>query len=170
MNYLNVTSNPTKPQRIRMKTLIPFSLLVLSISCNQGNETQSVELSESAENGYLQKSFDVPVKRYCLTMELENDPELIREYIDWHDKVWPEVLEGIKQVGILDHEIYRHNNKVFMILVTPADFDFEKQMTKLSTLPRQAEWEAFMSKYQVTTPEASSADKWVRMERIFKLE
>ena len=103
-------------------------------------------------------------------MELENDPELIREYIDWHDKVWPEVLEGIKQVGILDHEIYRHNNKVFMILVTPADFDFEKQMTKLSTLPRQAEWEAFMSKYQVTTAEASSADKWVRMERIFKLE
>ncbi|MAX26773.1 MAG: L-rhamnose mutarotase [Phycisphaeraceae bacterium] len=127
-------------------------------------------MEESPQKGYLQKAFEVPVKRYCMTMELENDPQLIEEYKEWHTKVWPEVLEGIKKVGILDHEIYLHENKLFMIVVTPADFDFETQMSKLAKLPRQAEWEEFMSKFQVTSPDASSAEKWVKMERIFKLQ
>ncbi len=155
---------------VSMKRLITALLTIFIISCSQQNSEPPQEMVESRDQGYLQKSFDVPVKRYCLTMELENDPELIEEYISWHEKVWPEVLEGIKKVGILDHEIYCLNNKVFMILVTPIDFDFEQQMTRLSTLPRQAEWESFMSKYQVTSPEASSADKWMKMERIFKLK
>jgi L-rhamnose mutarotase len=83
--------------------------------------------------------------------------------------VWPEVLEGIKSVGILDHEIYMHGNILFMILVTPADFQFDRQMELLATLPKQAEWEAFMSRFQESDSGASSADKWTRMERIFKL-
>ena len=94
---------------------------------------------------------------------------LIEEYTNWHSKVWPEVLEGIKEVGILDHEIYIHNNTLFMILVAPADFNFDQQMSKLATLPRQAEWEEFMSKFQKSDPSASSSEKWVLMERIFKL-
>lgn len=88
----------------------------------------------------------------------------------WHSKVWPEVLEGVKKVGILDHEIYIHDNILFMILVTPVDFDFETQMKKLATLPRQAEWEEFMSKFQNSDSNASSAEKWTRMDRLFKLK
>jgi len=56
-----------------------------------------------------------------------------------------------------------------MILTVPADFDFEKQMATLADLPRQAEWEDFMTKYQASKPGASSAEKWQKMERVFKL-
>lgn len=120
--------------------------------------------------GYIQKEYSEPVKRYCQILKLKEDKTLMEEYKMWHAQVWPEVLEGIKKVGILDHEIYIHDNILFMILVTPVDFDFEKQMSKLSALPRQAEWEEFMAKFQNSDPNASSSEKWTRMDRIFKLK
>jgi L-rhamnose mutarotase len=132
-------------------------------------KNSDVNLFENKQNGFVQKEFGFPVKRYCLTLELKNEPQLIEEYKNWHSKVWPEVLDGIRKVGILDHEIYIHENTLFMILVTPVDFNFEQQMGKLATLPRQAEWEEFMSKFQKSDPNASSSEKWVLMERIFKL-
>lgn len=42
-------------------------------------------------------------------------------------------------------------------------------MTRLATLPRQQEWEDFMSVFQQAAPGASSAEKWQPMERVFHL-
>ncbi len=123
---------------------------------------------DSTSSGYAQRAFDLPVKRYCMQLELKSDPNLIEEYKSWHSKVWPEILDGISKVGILDHEIYLNGTQLFMIIVTPENFDFEAQMNKLATLPRQAEWEAFMAKYQKSSANASSSEKWTLMERIFK--
>ena len=126
---------------------------------------------ENKDTGYKQPAMEQETRRYCMTLELKDDPELIAEYESWHqpDKIWKEIPEGIREVGIIDSEIYRFGTTMFMILTVPADFDFETQMTKLAGLPRQAEWEDFMSKYQASKPGESSADKWKKMERIFKL-
>ncbi|MFC4097513.1 L-rhamnose mutarotase [Euzebyella saccharophila] len=122
--------------------------------------------------GYVQKAQPAPVKRYCQTLQLKDDPELIAEYEKWHrsENIWKEITAGLKKVGVIDSEIYRHGTLLVMILTVPADFDFEKQMGKLAGLPRQAEWEEFMSKYQASDPDASSSEKWVQMKRIFKLD
>lgn len=122
--------------------------------------------------GYVQKAQPAPVKRYCQTLQLKDDPELIAEYEKWHrsENIWKEITVGLKKVGVIDSEIYRHGTLLVMILTVPADFDFEKQMGKLAGLPRQAEWEEFMSKYQASDPDASSSEKWVQMKRIFKLD
>lgn len=122
--------------------------------------------------GYVQKAQPAPVKRYCQTLQLKDDPELIDEYEKWHrsENIWKEITAGLKKVGVIDSEIYRHGTLLVMILTVPADFDFEKQMGKLAGLPRQAEWEEFMSKYQASDPDASSSEKWVQMKRIFKLD
>ena len=109
------------------------------------------------------------MKRYCQTLELVDDPELIRKYCEVHSHVWPEVIEGQRQVGILDMEIYLNGNRVFMICDTVDDFDWDKDMARLATLPRQAEWEAFVSKFQGCSPDARSDEKWQPMERIFRL-
>ena len=129
------------------------------------------QTDENKETGYRQPAMETETRRYCMTLELKDDPDLIREYESWHspDKIWKEIPEGIRKVGIIDSEIYRHGTTLFMILTVPADFDFEKQMTTLAGLPRQAEWEDFMSKYQASKPGESSAEKWKKMERIFKL-
>ena len=110
-------------------------------------------------------------KRFCLTLDLKDDPALIREYCFWHqpEHIWPEIPEGIRKIGIIDMEIYLLKNRLFMIIETVQEFDWEKDLAILAELPRQKEWEAFVSKFQETSPDASSANKWKLMERIFKL-
>jgi len=111
-------------------------------------------------------------KRYCKTLTLKNDPELIKKYIEVHapGAVWPEIIQGMKEVGIIDMEIYIHGNQLFMIMDTKPDFDHEKAMEELAKKPRQAEWEAFVSQFQETSPNSTAGEKWRLMERIFKME
>lgn len=111
-------------------------------------------------------------KRYCKTMMLKDDPQLIKEYKKVHAKgnAWPEIAKGMKEVGIIDMEIYLFNNHLFMIMDTTADFDHNKAMAELAGKPRQAEWEAFVSRFQVSSEKATANDKWQLMERIYELD
>ena len=111
-------------------------------------------------------------KRYCKTMMLKDDPQLIKEYKKVHAKgnAWPEISQGMKEVGIIDMEIYLFNNRLFMIMNTTADFDHNKAMAELAGKPRQAEWEAFVSRFQVSSEKATANDKWQLMERIYELD
>ena len=111
-------------------------------------------------------------KRYCKTMMLKDDQQLIKEYKKVHAKgnAWPEISQGMKEVGIIDMEIYLFNNRLFMIMDTTADFDHNKAMAELAGKPRQAEWEAFVSRFQVSSEKATANDKWQLMERIYELD
>ena len=109
------------------------------------------------------------MKRFCQTLKLKEDPALVREYVRVHQEVWPEIKAGIREVGITDMEIYIHENTLFMIMETTDDFDWFKDNARLSTLPRQAEWEAYVSRFQQTTSTAKSSERCTLMERIMKL-
>lgn len=121
--------------------------------------------------GYKVKSYSQPVKRYCQTLSLRDNPELIEAYRKAHSKEesWPEIRAGIREVGILEMEIYILGSKLFMIVETPLNFDWDKAMAKLATLPRQAEWEEYVAKFQQCAEGATSDEKWQMMERIFYL-
>ncbi|MBN1782249.1 L-rhamnose mutarotase [bacterium] len=114
----------------------------------------------------------VRFRRYCKTLTLEDDPELIKAYKEVHapGNAWPEITEGMKSVGILDMEIYLSGTTLFMIMDTEENFDHDAAMTKLAGLPRQAEWEAYVSRFQETSENASAKDKWRLMERIYKMD
>lgn len=120
---------------------------------------------------YKMKEFSMPTKRYCQTLSLKNNPILIEEYRKIHseEKAWPEIRAGIRAVGILEMEIYILGSQLFMIIETPLDFDWKIAMDKLSNLPRQAEWEKYVSKFQDCPCLSSSAEKWKLMERMFYL-
>ena len=107
------------------------------------------------------------MKRYCQTLILVDDEELIAKYVEAHAHVWPEIIAGQREVGIVDMQIYRCGRSLFMIMDTVDDFDFERDMARLAGLPRQAEWEAYVAQFQGCAADASSADKWQMMERIF---
>jgi L-rhamnose mutarotase len=121
---------------------------------------------------YLEKAKYNEFKRYCKTLELQNDSELIAAYKKAHAKgqAWPEITQGMREVGILDMEIYLAGTRLFMIMDTVPDFDHDKAMAELAKKPRQSEWEAHMAKFQNTSTEASADEKWHVIERIFKLE
>lgn len=107
------------------------------------------------------------MKRYCQTLTLVSDEEMIAQYVDAHAHVWPEIIAGQREVGILDMQIFRRGNVLFMICDTVDDFDWQRDMKRLATLPRQAEWEAYVAQFQGCAPNAPSAEKWKMMERIF---
>lgn len=121
--------------------------------------------------GYVVKEYGQKVRRFCQTLQLRDNPELIAMYRDRHsrEKAWPEILKGIKEVGILEMEIYILGTTLFMIVETPVDFDWDSAMARLATLPRQQEWEDYMSIFQDAAEGASSAEKWQPMERMFYL-
>ena len=107
------------------------------------------------------------MKRYCQTLTLVDDGEMIEKYCEVHAHVWPEIVDGQRQVGILSMQIYRHGRQLFMIMDTVDDFDFERDMARLAGMPRQADWEAYVSRFQGCVADASSADKWQLMDKIF---
>ncbi len=120
---------------------------------------------------YKEKSSHPEFKRFCKTLELRNDPELIAAYKKVHarENLWPEIMLGIREAGIIDMEIYLAGTRLFMIMDTVPDFDHEKAMTELAQKPRQKEWEAFVSRFQRSSAEATADEKWQLIERIFKL-
>jgi L-rhamnose mutarotase len=124
-----------------------------------------------AGTGYPLARLQSDAKRYCQTLELVNKRKLIEEYKMWHrrENIWKEITAGIKEVGILDMEIYLLGTRLYMIVDTPGDFDWDRQMQKLAKLPRQPEWEKFVSKFQKADPASSSRDKWKMMRQIFRL-
>jgi L-rhamnose mutarotase len=109
------------------------------------------------------------MKRYCQTLVLPDNAQAIEAYIEAHRNVWPEIKEGIRSVGILDMQIYRNGRFLFMIVDTVDEFDWEYDNARLATLPRQAEWEAYVAQFQGCDPTAPSTEKWQLMEQIFKL-
>lgn len=126
----------------------------------------------NAQEGYKIKRHAVPVKRYCQTLDLKDNPELIAEYRRLHsrEQAWPEIRKGIREIGILEMEIYILGSRLFMIVETPLDFDWEKAMKRLAALPRQAEWEACVARFQkCASSNVSSSEKWKLMERMFYL-
>ena len=126
---------------------------------------------ENPKDGYPVQQYNGPVKRYCQTLDLRDNPELIAEYRRRHSQehIWKEVPEGIRKVGILEMEIYLLGTRLFMIVETPLDFDWDTAMARLGTLPRQAEWEDYMAEFQLVKAGMSSAEKWQMMDRIFHL-
>lgn len=121
--------------------------------------------------GYEVKKFEGATKRYCQTLDLKDNPDLIAAYRKLHSQngIWPEILEGIKKAGVLEMEIYLLGTRLFMIVELPAEADWDEVMRRMANYPRQAEWEALTAKYQKAESNASSTEKWKLMERIFHL-
>ena len=64
-------------------------------------------------------------RRYCLTLDLKDDPKLIAEYKKYHEKVWPEITASIKQASVLDMEIYLLGTRMCMTMEVDENFSFE---------------------------------------------
>jgi L-rhamnose mutarotase len=110
------------------------------------------------------------MKRYCLALDLKEDESAIKAYDDYHTRVWPEVKDSLKEAGILDMEIYRTHNRLFMILKVTLDFSFEKKATLDAANAKVQEWETLMSQFQKPLAWSKPGEKWLLMERVFKLE
>ncbi|MFN0255561.1 L-rhamnose mutarotase [Pedobacter ureilyticus] len=109
------------------------------------------------------------MKRYALALDLVDDEKLIAEYEAYHKAIWPEIEESIRSAGILNMEIYRVANRLFMVMEVADDFSFEAKAKADESNPKVQEWEVLMWKYQQALPTAKHGEKWLMMEKIFQL-
>lgn len=109
-------------------------------------------------------------QKYCLALDLKNDPLLIAEYKVHHQDVWPEIIKSIKDSGVEVLDIYAVGNRIFMIIESNTDFSFEKKAALDASNPKVQEWEKLMWKFQQALPFAKSGEKWMLMEKIFELK
>lgn len=109
------------------------------------------------------------MKRFCFALDLKDDPKLIEEYENYHKNIWPEIRKSIIDSGIVDMEIYRVADRLFMIMETTDEFSFQRKAKMDSTNQKVEEWEQLMWKFQKPCPFAGPGEKWVLMDNIFKL-
>jgi L-rhamnose mutarotase len=108
--------------------------------------------------------------RYCLALDLQKDAALIAEYEAWHQDVWPEIRRSILDSGIESMEIYRLEERLFMIIEAGPEFSFGRKAAMDAADPEVQRWEELMWKYQVAIPGGKPGEKWRLMERIFLLQ
>jgi L-rhamnose mutarotase len=108
-------------------------------------------------------------QRHCFALDLKNDPELVAEYERYHQQVWPGILESIRDAGIELLEIYRVEQRLFMIMEVSESFSFERKQSMDDANALVQEWEALMWKYQQALPSAAPGQKWMPMKKIFQL-
>ena len=109
------------------------------------------------------------LQKYCLALDLKEEPSLIQAYDEWHSKVWPEILESIRQSGVQEMEIFRAGNRLFMIMEVNEQFSFEAKAKADENNQKVQEWENLMWQFQQALPFAKQGEKWVLMNSIFKL-
>lgn len=107
------------------------------------------------------------MKRYCMLLDLVDDPVLIREYEEFHTKVWPEVIRCMTEAGVESMKIYRFGNRMAMIMDVLDSFTFQRQDQINQSSEIVQDWESLMWKYQQAIPGSKPGQKWVLAEQIF---
>ena len=107
--------------------------------------------------------------RYCLTLDLQNDPAKIAEYKRYHEKIWPEVRDSLYAAGVTQMEIYLLGTRMCMIMNVNDDFSFDRKAAMDSANPRVLEWEALMANFQAVPEGANPVRRWTLMEKVFDL-
>ena len=109
------------------------------------------------------------MKRYCLALDLKDDPEVIRQYDLYHQDVWPEVLQSLGDSGIETMRIYRTGNRLIMQLETSDSFSFEEKSRMDLANDKVQEWETLMWEFQQALTNSKTNEKWVLMDKIYDL-
>ncbi|WP_310559676.1 L-rhamnose mutarotase [Flavobacterium sp.] len=109
-------------------------------------------------------------QKFCLALDLKDDAQLMAEYKAYHQEVWPEIIQSIKESGITVLDIYSVGNRMFMIIEANKEFSFDKKSAADANNPKVQEWEDLMWKFQQALPCAKPGEKWMLMEKIFELK
>ncbi len=109
--------------------------------------------------------------RYVLTVNLKDDPVIIDNYRRYHERVWPEVLQSLRQVGVERMDIHLLGRQLVMCVELNDGLDFRHAFARhVASSPRVAEWEHLMKSLQEPSSLATDGEWWTIMEPVFRLE
>ena len=108
-------------------------------------------------------------EEYVFAVQLVEDSAMIREYLEYHQNIWPEVEAGFKKAGYEEIRLYRFENFVTMVLKVPLGSDLN-HMGKISndSHPKAAEWNQLMDGFQQGLPGTKEGQTWALMEKYYE--
>jgi len=110
--------------------------------------------------------------RYCFTLDLVDNAQLIDEYKKIHtpENMWPEIPKGIKEAGCNDMEIYLVHNRMFLIAEIAKGADIDSVWNEMGKKERQDQWASFVRKFQQSIPKEDPTSSWILMEKVYDLD
>ncbi len=109
------------------------------------------------------------MKSYAMALDLKDDPDAMQKYREYHRAVWPEVLEGLRGIGIREMKIYLHGRRLFMYLEARDEFDLGRDFPRYMESPRAKQWDELMRGFQERVPGAAPDDWWAPMQEVFNI-
>jgi L-rhamnose mutarotase len=110
------------------------------------------------------------MRSFAQALDLKDDPALIRRYLELHRRVWPEVVEALRAVGIHRMKIYLLGTRLFMYAEALDGFDPRRDYQAYLRNPRCREWDDLMRHMQQPAPGAPEGQWWATMQEVFDLE
>lgn len=110
------------------------------------------------------------MRAFARALDLKNDSDLIRRYDEHHARVWPQVVAGLRAIGITRMRLFRHGTRLFMYFEAGDDFDPDRDFHRYAADPRCREWEELMRRFQQPVPGAPEGSWWTPMRLLFDLE
>jgi len=108
------------------------------------------------------------MSQHALTVNLRDDPAAIATYRDYHARVWPEVVERLRTVGVQRMDIYLLGRQLVMIVEVKDGLDIRRVFEEhRQATGRVEEWERLMKSLQEPVPGAPPGDWWAVMEPVF---
>jgi len=108
-------------------------------------------------------------KMIVLQVELSEDPSVVKEYIKYHDEVWPEIVLDLKERPIGRMRIYNLRNRLVMLLQVSEDFNLSEGIHIQPPSQEVTEWGKIMGSF-LKKFESGDYDEWTEMNKIWDTE
>ncbi len=105
---------------------------------------------------------------FAQAIDLVDSPEMIEAYEAHHREVWPEVLAGLRAIGIVEMRIFRLGSRLFMVYEAAEGFEPSRDYQRYAEDPRCRAWDEMMRRFQKPVPGAGPGEWWRRMDLIFE--
>src|SRR5215472_9438217 len=90
-------------------------------------------------------------------------PSAIEAYERDHQRVWPELLAKLKEVGISDYSIFRRGQDLTLVLRCE---DFDKAWNELDKDPVNQRWQVFMSRLFEPVPDQQPGERFAMLKEV----
>jgi len=110
------------------------------------------------------------MRTFAQALDLVDDTARIAEYIEYHRSAWPEVIAGLRRIGIRNMRIWRTGTRLFMVFDAPDSFDPARDYQSYTSDPRCREWDELMRTYQQRIPSAREGEWWTEMDLVFEVK
>jgi L-rhamnose mutarotase len=103
--------------------------------------------------------------RYAFKLRIRK--EAAEDYEREHRRVWPELLQKLKDVGVSDYSIFRRGQDLFLTLRVE---NFDRAWDELDRDPVNQRWQEFMSKLFEPVLDQQPGERFAMMKEVFYLE